>query len=94
MLLATERGGLPVSDRGFTDKDPEDVYDATDPLDDRLHVLQHVVDHLRDNRDERFDARRLDALRLVRNLDAEDLGFLQRRRLNRIRDDLEELTDG
>ena len=49
----------------FNDKDPEDAYDAGDPLDVRIAVLQRIVDSLRHHRDERTDARRDDALRVV-----------------------------
>jgi hypothetical protein len=55
----------------FGDKQPEDAYDATDPPDVRLEVLERVVDSL-----EELDVgparlvRRDDALRLVANLAA------------------------
>jgi hypothetical protein len=53
------------------DKDPEDVWDDGDPAAERLRVLGTIVDALEDNRDERFDGRRLNALRLMGKLDAE-----------------------
>jgi hypothetical protein len=73
------------------DYDPEDSYDATDPIEDRLDVLERVVDNLRDHRDDRFVARLVDLRRLVDNLDAEDLNFRENRRLRKLRDDVEEL---
>ena len=80
-----------MSDLEFRDFDPEDVYDATDRIGDRLEVLERIVEHLRDNRDHRFDVRRLDLRRLLDNLDREDLSRREARRLRRIRDDEEEL---
>ena len=71
------------------DKDPEDAYDAGDPLDVRIAVLQRVVDSLRDDRDERTDARRDDALRVVLVV-LNELRY-HRRRIDRLRNDLEEL---
>ena len=73
----------------FRDKDPEDAYDAGDPLDVRIAVLQRIVDSLRDERDERTDARRDDALRVVLVL-LNELRY-QRRHVDRLRNDLEEL---
>ena len=56
----------------FGDFDPEDAYDAGDPLRLRVAVLRRIVEHLRDERDERRrERRRLDALRLLDNLDDE-----------------------
>ena len=54
------------------DKDPEDAYDAGDPVEVRLDVLERIVEDLRDGIPDptRFDARRVDALRLVVNLEA------------------------
>lgn len=80
-----------MSDTAFRDFDPEDVYDATDPISDRLEVLERIVEHLRDNRDERFEGRRDDLRRLLDNLEREDLSRREARRLRRIRDDEEEL---
>lgn len=73
----------------FSDKDPEDSYDAGDPLDVRLAVLERIVDALRDQRDERFHARRADALRVILNL--LDESRRHRRRIDRLRNELEEL---
>ena len=71
------------------DKDVEDAYDAGDPLDVRIAVLQRVVDSLRYPRDERTDARRDDALRVVLVV-LNELRY-HRRRIDRLRNDLEEL---
>jgi hypothetical protein len=77
----------------YLDKDPEDVYDAGDPANIRLDVLERVVAALRAHpADGRLEARRVDALRIVDNLEAE-LG-VDRVRLWEIRDALEELDDG
>ena len=78
-------------DRGFRDYDPEDSYDATDPIDTRLDVLERVVDSLRDNRDDRFDGRRRDLLRVLDNLDRDDLNRREERRARRLREDAEAL---
>jgi hypothetical protein len=71
------------------DKDPEDAYDAGDPVDVRIAVLQRIVDSLIAHRDERTNARRADALRVVLVL-LDELRY-HRRRIDRIRNDLEEL---
>jgi hypothetical protein len=81
-----------MSDVSRFDFDPEDAYDATDPIDDRLDVLERIVESLRANRDERFDGRLEDVLRVVRDVDDEDIGRRQKRRLRHIRDDLEGMT--
>ena len=76
----------------MNDFDVEDSYDATDPIKDRLAVLERVVDALEaDQGDGRFSARRTDALRLVANLDREDLRKRDERRLRLIRTALQEL---
>ena len=76
----------------MNDFDVEDAYDATDPVKDRLAVLERVVDALEvDQGDGRFEARRTDALRLVANLDREDLRKRDERRLRLIRTALQEL---
>jgi hypothetical protein len=72
------------------DVDPEDAYDAGDPVGVRLAVLERIVVALYESTDRR-ESRRVDALRLVRNLGEEDLRRRDRRRLRAIRDDLEEL---
>ena len=75
---------------GYGDRDPEDAYDATDPATVRLDVLERIIFDLEtDREDARWDRRRLDALRLVANLDAE-FG-VDRIRLAYIRDALEAL---
>jgi hypothetical protein len=51
------------------DKDPEDAYDAGDPPKVRLEVLGRVLEDLRAAEfSDRREIRRLDALRLLRNL--------------------------
>jgi hypothetical protein len=72
----------------FRDFDPEDAYDATDPPGVRLDVLERIADALEDD-DDRREPRRLDALRLVANLDG--VAGVNRRRLRRIRRRLEDL---
>jgi arginine/ornithine N-succinyltransferase beta subunit len=74
---------------GFRDKDPEDVYDAGDPLAVRVDVIERVVNSLRGRRDQRTDARRDDMLRVVLVL-LDELRY-HRRRVDRLRNDLEEL---
>ena len=74
----------------YADKDPEDVYDATDPVPVRLDVLEAIVADLERRADPfRHEARRVDALRLVDNL----LGArgVSRRRLHKLRRRLEDL---
>jgi hypothetical protein len=56
-----------VSD--FGDYDPEDAWDDGDAIDLKLAILERVVRSLRDHRDDRLEARRSDALRLVRKLE-------------------------
>ena len=76
----------------YADKDPEDAYDATDPVRDRVDVLERVVEALEaDLDDPRMEARRRDALRLVANLAAEDLTRKQARHVRHVRDALEAL---
>lgn len=71
------------------DKDPEDAYDAGDPIDVRLTVLERILDSLRDDRDERHHARRADALRVISIVLEESRHH--RRRIDRLRNELEEL---
>ena len=60
-------------DQEFQDKDPEDAWDDGDSSDFKLLVLERVVESIRrEKRDgvhERAEARRLDALRLLRKLE-------------------------
>ena len=57
-----------MTDTQFGDFDPEDAYDVEDDPEMRLAVLERVVADLRVRRsDSRFDARRTDALRVIRN---------------------------
>jgi len=59
--------GVPIGDI-----DPEDAYDSGDPLRLRVAVLRRIVEHLRDNPDDgRKLTRKLEALRLLDNLDNE-----------------------
>lgn len=69
----------------YGDRDPEDSYDAGDPLDVRLDVLERIVADLY-ARDDRRGQRRRDALRLVDNL--EHVSSVDRPRLARVRRDL------
>jgi hypothetical protein len=56
----------------FGDLDPEDAYDAGDPPEIRVAVLERIAVALRDNPDDgRRALRRLGALRLLDNLDLE-----------------------
>ena len=70
------------------DKDPEDAYDAGDPPAVRLEVLERIVASLQAI-DDRRELRRDDALRLVDN--NRRAPGVDRRRLERIRRDLEAL---
>ena len=75
---------------GYGDRDPEDAYDATDPAAVRLDVLERIIFDLEtDREDGRWDRRRLDALRLVHDLDGEFTA--DRVRLAYVRDALEAL---
>jgi len=72
------------------DKDPEDAWDDVDPLETKLRVLLRVAVALRDSeRDDRFDARRVDAIRLLGKLDDTVIDHVQQ--LRQIRDILEAL---
>lgn len=51
------------------DHDPEDAYDAGDPLGERLRVIGRIVDDLRHSTDQRRELRRADALRLLDNIE-------------------------
>ena len=65
-----------MTDTTFGDLDPEDSYDAGDPLRLRVAILRRIVAALRDGPDDgRRDHRRRDALRLLDNLerDTDDL---------------------
>jgi hypothetical protein len=75
------------------DKDPEDAYDAGDPPGVRLAVLERVVADLRARDDGRREARRVDALRLLANLERDLLGVSNTRRVDlaRIADLADEL---
>jgi hypothetical protein len=73
----------------ISDKDPEDAYDAGDPFAARVDVIERVVNSLRGRRDQRTDARRDDMLRVVLVL-LDELRY-HRRRVDRLRNDLEEL---
>lgn len=57
-----------MSDEGVEvigDVDPEDEWDDVDPFGVRLDVLERVLTVLQEARDERFQARLEDALRLI-----------------------------
>ena len=81
----------------FGDVDPEDAYCAEDPEEDRLDVLEAVIEHLREHRDERFEARRLEALRAIEeDFTGKSTGTGKRarsasRRIDEIRGALEEM---
>ena len=75
---------------GYADKDPEDSYDATDPVSIRLDVLERIIEALEeDPGDPRREARRVDALRLVAGFD--DLHSHHKRRLKHIRHALRDM---
>ena len=71
------------------DRDPEDAYDAGDPPDVRLTVLERVASDLEQTDDARREARIVDALRLARNL--ADVDGVDRRALRAVRRRLEAL---
>ena len=59
-----------VGDTVIADHDAEDAYDATDPPAMQLDVLERIADELDDDPGEpRREFRRVDALRLVGNLE-------------------------
>ena len=77
-----------MSDTQFGDFDPEDAYDVEDDPDMRLAVLEKVVADLRVRRAEsRFDARRTDILRVIRNFLDEHTG--RQNRLEELKTELE-----
>jgi hypothetical protein len=47
------------------DVDPEDEWGDTDPFRVRLEILERILESLQERRDERFQARLVDALRLI-----------------------------
>ena len=49
----------------FGDFDPEDEYDEVDPFNVRLEILERILESLQEHRDERFQARLADALKLI-----------------------------
>lgn len=58
----------------FGDKDPEDAYDASDPVDQRLALVVRILSSIADERDViRAERRRIDVLRILTNI-AEELG--------------------
>jgi hypothetical protein len=73
------------------DSDPEDWWDDGDSVDEKLHVLEKLVESLRREQDERYDLRRFEGLRLAEKVEDDDRGldWRQRRRLRRIRDELD-----
>ena len=75
----------------YNDFDPEDGYDAGDPIGERIATLIEIVEAIRDDPDdERRALRRLDALRVV---DAfRDELTVTGTHLRQLRDQLEEIT--
>ena len=73
----------------FEDADPEDAWDDSDFFEQKLGVLFETLDDLRAKRDERFDARRAEALRLAQGLDEAKNKLVER--LRALRDQLEAL---
>lgn len=74
----------------FGDKDPEDAYDAGDPIPVRLGILERVVIALYTQPDDgRHGHRRDDALRVLAEIAVEDAA--DRQRIDAVRHDLEEL---
>lgn len=72
------------------DKDPEDAYDAGDPPAARLAVIERVLEDLRTAElGDRRELRRIEALRVLRNL-AADIDEL-RARVDVLRDAFEDL---
>ena len=53
---------------GYGDKDVEDVYDAGDPLEVRVAVLERIVTGIASGDPFRRDVRLLDAIRVAGNL--------------------------
>ena len=70
----------------YRDSEPEDAWDDGDTDDEKLDILERVVLELSDRhrRDDRFDFRRVDALRLARKVAPST-------RLDAIREQLETL---
>ena len=74
----------------YGDADPEDAYDATDPPAIRLDVLERIIDALEaDASDPRREIRRVDALRLVDDLNG--VPGVEQRRLRHLRRALRDL---
>ena len=78
-------------DIDFGDDDPEDAYAAEDPVEERLGVLERVVMHLREHRDERFEGRRQEALIIVAAIGDESRSRNVTRRVDEIYGALEEM---
>ena len=49
----------------FGDADPEDQWDDVDPFSVRLEILERILEQLSERRDERFQVRLEEALRLI-----------------------------
>lgn len=73
----------------FGDADPEDAWDDNDFFEEKLNVLTDFLDDLRSRRDDRFDARRAEALRLAQRLD--EIKNILVDHLKTLREDLEAL---
>lgn len=73
----------------FGDADPEDAWDDLDPFRVRLAVLERILEHVRDHRDDRFKLRLAIAIGLVRNMVDEHREDMER--LDRIKAALDEL---
>jgi hypothetical protein len=76
----------------FGDDDPEDAYAAEDPVEERLGVLERVVMHLREHRDERFELRRQAALVVVAEIGDQATQRNVTRRVDEIYGALEEMA--
>ena len=49
----------------FGDADPEDAWDDLDPFRARLALLERIIDHIREHRDDRYKVRLALALGLI-----------------------------
>jgi len=54
-----------ITDQQIGDVDPEDEFDDDDPFRIRLEVLERILEALQEQRDERFQARLEEALRII-----------------------------
>ena len=73
----------------FEDDDPVVAWDDTDFFETKINILADTLEDLRARRDERFEVRRAEAVRLAQRLDEIKNALVER--LRALREDLEAL---